>query len=309
MKRIFIIACLAVSAMSGYAQQDVLLSQYMFNQLLINPAYAGTKEYMMATFLYRNQWVNWDNAPTTQVASLHGPLGVSNFGWGGLIAHDHEGVTDRTDFYANASYHIQLNQKLKLSFGLRAGGAYWVRHNSDLIYWDKNDPVFAGNRTSSFEPNAGAGVFLYSNRFYAGLSDPEVISYDPTTSLSLTPSSITTPHQVRHYFLTSGYAFPVSADVVLKPSILVKYVADAPVEGDFNLNALFYNVLWLGGSYRTGDAFVAIVEVQLTKQWRLGYSYDFTTTDIRNYSNGSHEISLGYDFGYDIQKMKTPRYF
>src|SRR5438045_7734905 len=124
MKRIFIIALLAASAFGGYAQQDILLSQYMFNQLLINPAYAGSKEYMMATLLYRNQWVNWDHAPTTEVASLHGPLGVTNFGWGGLISHDHEGVTDRTDVYANAAYHIRVSQKMKLGAGLRVGGSY-----------------------------------------------------------------------------------------------------------------------------------------------------------------------------------------
>src|SRR3989442_5594794 len=115
---ISIVAATVFTGLTAYAQQDVLLSQYMFNQLLINPAYAGSKDYMMATLLYRNQWVNWDNAPTTQVASLHGPLGVTNFGWGGLLSHDHEGVTDRTDFYLNAAYHIRVSQKLKLGMGL-----------------------------------------------------------------------------------------------------------------------------------------------------------------------------------------------
>src|SRR5690242_11524486 len=120
MKRIFIIFFLAFSA-SVYAQQDVLLSQYMFNHLLINPAYAGSKEYIQSTLLYRNQWVNWDNAPTTQIATIHGPLGVTNFGWGALISHDHEGVTDRTDAYLNAAYHLKLSEKLKLGMGIRAG--------------------------------------------------------------------------------------------------------------------------------------------------------------------------------------------
>src|SRR6186713_1601294 len=125
MKKTVIIFSLALAASSAFAQQDVLLSQYMFNHLLINPAYAGSKDYMMATLLYRNQWVQWDNAPTTQVASLHGPLGMTKLGWGALISHDHEGVTDRTDFYANLAYHLKVGEKMKLGMGLRLGASYW----------------------------------------------------------------------------------------------------------------------------------------------------------------------------------------
>ena len=117
------------------------------------------------------------------------------------------------------------------------------------------------------------------------------------------------PNQVRHYFATAGVALEISPNVVLKPSILLKYVQNAPVEADFNLNVLLAQIFWIGGSFRTNDSFVAIAEFQLTKQLRLGYSYDFTTTDVKNYSSGSHEIMLGYDFGYDIMKIKTPRYF
>ena len=301
---------LALAAAPVFAQQDVLLSQYMFNHLLINPAYAGSKEYMMATLLYRDQWVDWKDAPTTQVASLHGPLGLTNLGWGGLISHDHEGVTDRTDFYLNLAYHLKVSEKLKLGMGIRAGGSYWVRKNSDLVYWDANDPKFVEDKATDFLPNVGAGFYLYSKHFYAGISTPEILSYDPSKSLSVnTNEAKAIPHQVRHYFATTGVALPVSHDVVLKPSVLVKYTPNAPVEADLNLNVLLANILWIGGSYRTEDAAVAIVEIQLTKKLRLGYSYDFTLTDIKKYSSGSHEIMLGYDFGYDIMKIKTPRYF
>src|SRR5438552_10748804 len=126
LKRILFSGLFALLACGAYAQQDILLSQYMFNHLLINPAYAGSKDYMMATLLYRNQWVNWDNAPTTEVATLHGPIGTTNMGWGGLLSHDHEGVTDRYDLYANFAYHLKLNEKFKLGMGLRGGGTYWM---------------------------------------------------------------------------------------------------------------------------------------------------------------------------------------
>jgi type IX secretion system PorP/SprF family membrane protein len=121
--------------------------------------------------------------------------------------------------------------------------------------------------------------------------------------------NVDNPRVVRHYFGTVGYAFEMSPDVVLKPSVLVKYVNNAPTEADFNLNVLLAQVVWVGGSYRTNDSFVAMLELQLSRKVRIGYSYDFTVTDVKNYSTGSHEIMLAYDFGYDIQKVKTPRYF
>ena len=311
MKKLIVIVIFLSGVFTLKAQQDILVSQYMFNHLLLNPAYAGTKDYMMATLLYRKQWSGWKGAPETQVATIHGPLGLTNFGWGVMLSHDKIGVTDRTDAYLNAAYHLPVGAKMKLSVGLRAGGGYFSYKNSDLTYWDEGDPAFAGDRVSKFLPNVGAGAMLYTDKFYAGLSSPTIISYDPTSSLSinLIDSGKLVPHQVRHYFATAGYAFEINKDFVLRPSVLVKYVKNAPAEFDFNVNALLGQIFWIGGSYRTGDSFVALVELQLSKQWRLGYSYDFTTTDVKDYSSGSHEIMIGYDFGYDIQKIKTPRYF
>jgi len=307
MKKILIIVLLASGIQGVKAQQDVLVSQYMFNHLLLNPAYAGSKDYMMATLLYRKQWVSFKGAPETEVATLHGPLGLTQFGWGVTLSHDHIGVQDRTDAYLSAAYHLKLNSSLKLGVGIKAGGEYYSIKNSDLKFWDLQDPAFAEDKTG-FQPNIGAGAFLYSEKFYVGLSVPTLISYTPTTSLNISSGDLV-PHQVRHYYATAGIALPVNEDFLIKPSVLVKYVANTPVETDLNLNVLLGNIVWVGGSYRTGDSFVAMVELQLSKQWRLGYSYDFTFTDIKTYSSGSHEIMLGYDFGYDIMKVKTPRYF
>ncbi len=309
MKKILTVLFLIIGIQQVKAQQDILVSQYMFNPLLLNPAYAGSKDYMMATLLYRKQWVNFKGAPETQVATLHGPLGLSSFGWGVTLSHDHIGVTDRTDAYLSGAYHLKLNNKLKLGVGIKAGGDFYSYKNTDLKYWDPADQVFDADKKSGFQPNLGAGAYLYGEKFYVGLSVPTLINYDPSGSLTIDNADLV-PHQVRHYFATAGTVFPLgSDDIIAKPSVLVKYVPNAPVEADFNLNVLFSNLIWVGASYRTGDSFVALLELQLSRQWRVGYSYDFTLTDIKDYSNGSHEIMIGYDFGYDIMKVKTPRYF
>ena len=301
---------LFVSALQGVkAQQDILVSQYMFNQLLLNPGYAGSKEYIMATLLYRKQWVNFKGAPETEIATVHGPWGLTSLGWGVTISHDHIGVTDRTEASLSASYQLKLSDQLKLGGGIKAGGNYYSYKNSDLHYWDHDDLIFAEDKSSGFQPNIGAGFFLYSEKFYAGLSVPTIINYSPAEIV--TPDNFDlVQHHVRHYYATAGVVLPVSGEEVLaKPSILVKYVPNAPTQYDFNLNFLFSKLLWIGGSYRTKDSFVALVQLQLSNQLRLGYSYDFTLTDIKDYSKGSHEIMIGYDFGYDIDKIKTPRYF
>lgn len=308
MKKILIVILFIAALQQAQAQQDLQVSQYMFNHMLLNPAYAGSKEYIMATLLYRKQWVSLKGSPETEVATIHGPLGMKALGWGVTVSNDHIGVTNRTDAYLNLAYHLKLNSNLKLGVGIKAGGDYYSYKNSELKYWDSSDPNFAGDKQTGFQPNIGAGAYLYAEKFYAGVSVPTIISYDPSNSLSVSSGTLV-PHQVRHYFATAGVIIPVSDDVIAKPSVLVKYVGNAPVEADLNLNFLFANIVWVGGSFRTGDSFVAMVELQLSKQWRLGYSFDFTTTDIKSYSNGSHEIMIGYDFGYDIMKVKTPRYF
>jgi type IX secretion system PorP/SprF family membrane protein len=263
MKKIFIIGSFVMMAFAGHAQQDLMISQYMFNHLAINPGYAGSKDYMMATLLYRTQWVSYDGggAPVSQLATLHGPWRGKRFGWGATVTHDHIGVTDRTDAYFDLSYQLPLNDKLKLGMGIRGGLSYFSSDFTKLLYWDKNDPRYlAGSQTKTLG-NTGLGFFLYSDKFYAGLSVPCTLSYDSTQSISINEGS-DAPHKVRHYYGTMGIAIPLSLDVVMKPSILVKYVPDAPVEADISLMFLLSDMLWLGGSYRTSDAAVAMVEFQ-----------------------------------------------
>jgi type IX secretion system PorP/SprF family membrane protein len=308
MKKFFYLTLIILLNKQAFSQQDVLLSQYMFNHVTINPGYAGSKQYTMATALCRQQWVGWKGAPETNSLTVHGPIEHKNLGVGFSLMNDRIGVTNRTDLYGMVSYQLKLNHKLKLGLGLQGGGAYYIYKNSQLIYWDASDKVFQENTQTNLLPNFGTGAFLYSRDFYVGVSVPHMLDYNTDKSFSINKNSIT-PRQTRHYFGEAGAVFKLNQEVVLKPSVLVKYVNNAPVEADFNANVFLSNLICLGASYRTNDALVALMEIQLTKKLRLGYSYDFTLTSVKNHSSGSHEIMLCYDFGLDFLKIKSPRYF
>lgn len=309
MKKIFLAFVLLLGGVSTdlFAQQDPLVSQYMFNGLLINPAYAGSRGFISTTLLHRSQWVGIEGAPRTQVFSVHGPTRgkINNFGLS--VAHDFVGITGQTDVYGNYAYAIHLDKGNTLAFGLKGGFSYYNADFTKLVYWDEGDQLYSAGRQSTLLPNAGAGAYFYNERFYAGISVPSLISYDPDELFAIRVDQI--PHRRRVYFLTSGLALPVSEDLVLKPSFLLRYTPEAPLQADLNFNVLFYNKLWLGASYRTGDAVLGLLELQVNRKFRVGYAYDYTLSDLNRWSSGSHEIMISYEFGYDIIKMKTPRYF
>ncbi|MBK9448844.1 MAG: type IX secretion system membrane protein PorP/SprF [Bacteroidetes bacterium] len=310
MKRIFIIFTLQFALFaSAFAQQDALVSQYMFNGLLLNPAYAGSKEYFSTTLLHRSQWTGWKGAPSTQIFTFHSLLRDKVSGVGLTVSNDHIGVTNRTEISGHYAYHIPLGENAKLAFGLKGGVSNYKAKLNELIYWDTDDQVFNQGVIRNLVPNAGVGAYFYTNKFYAGLSVPQLLSYDPREMFHIGENIATLPHVRRHYYLNVGYVIELSPSVALKPSVLVRYVHGAPIQADLNMNVLLNNMFWIGASWRTGDSFVGMLEFQATKRLRVGYSYDYTLTDISRYSNGSHEIMLGYDFGYKVLKMKSPRYF
>ncbi|MDF2435787.1 MAG: hypothetical protein K0Q95_163 [Bacteroidota bacterium] len=291
---------------SSFAQQDIMISQYMFNGLLLNPAYSGTHKYFSSTLLHRNQWVGLEGAPKTSVFSVDGPIHNERMGVGLIISNDHIGVSDQTDIYGNYSYQLPLGDG-KLSFGIKAGVSKYTYQFDELVYWDNNDQVFLGNRSSSWLPKFGSGLYYYTNKWYAGLSVPTLIAYDPHNNFGTDVNN--SKFARRHYYAVSGYVFDLNPNFKLKPSILLKYVAAAPVEADLNMHILYREQLWLGVSYRTNDAISTMIEYQTNGRFRIGYAYDFTTSKIKQYSSGTHEIMIGYDFGKEIIKVKTPRYF
>jgi type IX secretion system PorP/SprF family membrane protein len=289
-----------------YAQQDIMVSQYMFNGLLLNPAYAGSHPYLSATVLHRNQWVGLEGAPKTSIFAIDGPINNEKMGLGLIVSNDHIGVTDQTDIYGNYSYHLPLGDG-KLAFGLKGGVSRYTYKVDQLVIWDNNDQVFVGNRSTAWLPKFGAGIYYYTPKWYAGISVPSLIAHDPNNNFG---SDVNNSGFVRrHYYAVSGYVFNINERFKLKPSVLLKYVKSAPLEADLNLHVMYRDQLWFGASYRTNDAISLMIEYQTNTRFRIGYAYDFTTSKVRTYSAGTHEIMLGYDFGRDMIKVKTPRYF
>ncbi len=307
MKKIIIVLLGMLIGSQLWSQQDAMLSQYMFNGLFLNPAYAGSHKYWSSTFTYRNQWVAMDGAPETTILAVDGPIASKNMGLGFSFMYDKIGVSTHNKITANYSYQLRTSANSKLSLGINASLSQFNARVEDLLVWDEQDVVFANNINGKYVPSFGVGAYHYGEKHYVGISIPTLFAYqnDYNFNFDLTKSSFLR----RHYVLTGGYVFEVSPMVKLKPSTLLKYVANAPLEADINLTAYYKDMISAGVSYRTNDAVVFMVEYQANNYFRIGYAYDMTTSDIRNYSHGSHEIMIGVDFGKDLIKVKTPRYF
>lgn len=303
-KSILIIAILALGSKVCVAQQDPMVSEYMFNQLFLNPAYAGTREVPNMTLLYRNQWVNFAGAPTTELLSADGAIKGKNMGIGLTVLNDHIGVSNRLSFYGDYSYHLKLNDKQSLAMGINAGGSFYKAQLTDLLVWDQGDNVFTSNIQSKFIPGVGAGLYWHSKDFFAGLSVPNLLSYKPNTFLYL---DLNAPQFQRHYFLDGGFNYAASPQIVLMPSVLLKYTQNAPFEADFNLNVMMDSVITIGASYRTGDSFLGLVQFYVVSNLKIGYAYDYPFTELRQYSAGTHEIMISYDFGGPTKHCSTQR--
>ena len=306
MKRIAtLISMLVFSAMS-YAQQELQVSQYMFNGMFLNPAYAGTHPYWSASLLHRSQWLNFPGAPQTNMLSVDGPIRGKNMGLGFMVINDNIGLNRFNDISAAYSYRIATDSKGgNLSFGLRAGVRNSMFNASQLQNIpDAGDPLYNGNQ-STWTPKFDFGVYYYGERYYLGLSVPNVLAIDSRTVDNKEAGL------KRHYFLNGGYVWDLGkgGNVKFKPSFLVKFEPAAPVTFDINAHFLFFDRLWAGASYRYNNAIVGMLQFQITSKLRVGYAYDYTTTAIRTYQGGSHEIMIGYDFTKTQVKIIHPRYF
>lgn len=307
MKKSVIIIFVVLLNITAKAQQDPMISQYMFNGLFLNPAYAGSHKYVTSSLLHRTQWVDFPGAPKTSFLAIDGliPSKSENMGLGLIVAHDRIGATEQTDIYANYAYQLKLN-KGKLAFGLKAGVSNYVFKSADLTIWDANDDVFTGRKTA-WLPKVGAGAYYFTDKWYVGISVPTLLAYDANHDFSVDVNSGSFLN--RHYYAYGGYVFKLNEQFKLKPSTLIKYLPAAPVEVDLNLNLLYRDQFWIGASYRSMESVVFMVEYQTNSRFRVGYAFDYSITKIRKYSNGTHEIMIGYDFGKDLIKVKTPRYF
>ena len=307
MKRIIIILVMFILGFqNSKAQQMPQFTQYMYNTIAINPAYAGSREVLSIVAMGRNQWTGFNGGPQTQTLSINSPLRNEKIGLGLSLINDKAGYEDFTYVYGNFSYTINLGDKTKLAFGVDAGATSY--NVSDELYngvVTGNDPYFY-EKWDRWNPNFGAGLLFHSDKWYAGFSAPRLINNDGSSE-----SEYKSLEQI-HYFLIAGYVFDLSKSVKLKPSILAKYTADAPASIDFTANFLFNEKFWLGASYRSNGqqaAFGALVDFQVTQQFRVGYTYELPTGEIRAYTSGSQEILLMYEFRFTKKNLKSPRYF
>ncbi|WP_143310581.1 PorP/SprF family type IX secretion system membrane protein [Chitinophaga vietnamensis] len=289
------------------AQQDAMFTQYMFNPLAVNPAYAGSRNVLSLTALYRDQWVGLKGAPKTFTFSADMPTWNNKLGLGIMAFNDQIGVTKSTGFFGVYTYRIRFSNSGTLAIGLQGGVTNYKADLTQVSLIDQNDHVFANN-INSFLPTFGAGVYYNTDKFYVGFSAPNIIKSYLRKDVYLYSSELIA-QKFEHMFFMAGYVFDMNNDVKLKPSFLVKYVKGAPIQADINAQVWLKDVVSLGGSYRTDKSGALLTEIQCTPQFRLGYSYDFSNKSLAAYNRGSHEIMLRYEFGFEKGKILSPRYF
>ena len=281
-----------------FAQQDPQYTQYMYSMNILNPAYAGSRGVTSIGLLGRTQWVGVDGAPQTATLSINGPVG-KNVGLGFSVIHDEIGPVKEDNLYADFSYTLNFSGEDKFAFGIKAGATFLnVREFTTVDQDPLNVPV------SLVAPNFGVGVMYYNDRFYAGLSVPNFIE---TRHLDTKNGISSSASEKTHYFLTSGYVFDLDENLKLKPSTMLKAAPGAPLSVDLSLNLLIQEKVELGLSHRLDDSISGMVGFQVSQDLRIGYAYDYTTTNFGVFNSGSHEIMILFDL--NKKKIKSPRFF
>lgn len=306
-KGIRLLLPLALLWLNTQAQYDISFTQYMNNEMFINPAYTGTREATAITLLSRNQWVGFDGAPKTQTFTLHSPV-QKNWGLGFSAMNEKIGITKQLKFLGSYGYQIKLNRMEKLSFGLSGGISSLKEDFASLNLKDQNDLAFPFGAGSAIAPQAGFGMYFYSKHYFAGFSIPRLIKNSIVSDGTIKLKNTAAPRHW-HYYITAGYVKKISPDFKLKPTLMIKEVRGAPMQAEISVQGLLKQFCWLGISYRTGDAISVLTGLHLTSQLRVFYSYDYTINKLTNYNSGSHEITVGYDFARKKKPVISPRLF
>ena len=306
MKKLFLVT-LGIIAFSAdlQAQQDPHYTQYMYNMSVMNPAYAGSKENLSMGLLYRKQWVEIEDAPTTGTFFGHAPVG-KNVGMGLSFISDKIGPVEENNIYADFSYTLNLGGEHKLAFGIKTGLTLHKVGLYDDVYStlpDANDPAFSENTSNSYF-NIGSGLFYYTNKYYLGFSVPNLMK-----SKHLDFNGREFGSEVSHYFLTGGYVFDINDNVKFKPFFMMKSAFNAPTSLDLSTNFLFNEKFEIGGTYRLEDSFGAMVNYAVTPNIKLGYAYDHIVSDLNVTTPSSHEIILLFDLNFPKKVSSSPRFF
>lgn len=295
------------------AQQDAQYTQYMFNTMSVNPAYAGSRGQFSAAALYRSQWVGLDGAPETFTLNLHSPIRNSKLGYGISVVQDNigDGVVSETYFDAVVSYTIDVSLEGKLSFGLKAGGNLLNLDFNGLRNFDV-EPVSIDNIENRFSPNVGLGIYYHTNEFYAGLSAPNLLQTEHFDNSRTDSNSVQflSKERINFYFIT-GYVFDLGGNLKFKPALLTKVVGGAPLQVDASASFLFNDKFSFGAAYRWDAAVSGLVGFQITDQLMLGLAYDRETTELggTQFNDGSFEVFLRFELVKSFQKLVSPRFF
>lgn len=303
MKTKILFFALMFSALASFAQQDAQYTQYMYNTINVNPAYAGSRGVMSIFGLHRTQWVGLDGAPVTNAASLNTPIGNSRLGLGVSFVNDRIGPTDENTISADVSYTINTSETFKLSFGLKGTANLFNLDINKLNQQDQGDPQFQ-NLKNNFTPNLGAGVYLHSDRLYFGLSVPHFFE-----STRYDDNSIRINKERMNFYLIGGYVFDLTPDLKFKPAFMSKAVEGAPLQLDVSGNFLINEKFVLGAAYRWDAAFSGMAGFQVSDQIFIGYGYDRETTRLRRFNSGSHEVFLRFELFKNYSKIVSPRFF
>ena len=302
-RKALLVSLILSSSLISVGQRDPMYTQYIFNMQTINPAYAGTWQSIGFIALSRLQWVGIQGAPSTQTLSIQTPFKSENVGLGFNIVHDEIGMENRLLVNFDYSYRISISDASSLRFGIKGGFTNYSNPLGLYTTYDPNDPNFQGYIDNRFMPNVGVGTFLYSNRYYLGLSVPKLVQ----ARFKETEGNYATLSELREIYFSGGLVFDLSPNVKFKPTFITKYSQAAPFQFDISANFLFNEKLWLGAMYRSGDAVGVVVQWIIQNRFRIGYSADFSTTDIRRYHKGVHEVMVSYEI--DWHKFISPRYF
>ncbi len=302
MNNVLIISALVLLIGNSFGQQEAQFTQYMDNALFVNPGYAGSRGMLNATALHRSQWIGMEGAPSSTTFSLHSPLSYESLGLGLTFVNDNVGPINQTMVYADFSYSLRFNNpKNKLSFGLKGGINTISSRTNELSTTQSNDPSFLSSAASVINPNFGFGVYYHTPKWFVGASTPKILEGKyPGTDRKL---------ETRHYYMIAGGVFDVNSNWKLRPTTQVKSTSGAPLSLDLSLAGIYNEKLWLGFGHRFGDSFGAFVQYQITPQFKTGIAYDYVTSQLMNYTAGSLEVLLSYDFVFKKEGIRSPRYF
>lgn len=314
MKHLHIVIILVITALTvseSQAQQDPQYTQYMYNTVAINPAYAGNRGVTSIVGLHRSQWVGLEGAPSTQSFSINSPIGEGKVGLGLSIVNDELGPAQETYIGADFSYTIDTGEEGRLSFGLKAGGHILDVDFTELNIFDVTDPLFAQNIDNKFSPIIGTGVYYHTDNFYLGLSVPNLIQTQHFDDSNNSNGASFIAEERINYYGIMGYTFDISDKVKFKPSTLVKLVAGAPLQVDLTANFLLLEKLHLGAAYRWSAALSGLVGFQISDSMLVGLAYDRESTDLGDtvFNDGSFEVFLRFELFKEYDRMLTPRFF